>query len=806
MIQADQNLFVLSTNATTYAFAKLDSGHLEHLYYGVKIAHTQGLAQTQGLKSAFGPGNTIAYSESIPQLALEVLPQELSSRGKGDVREPFVSVTTEAGASTSDFKYASHALYNGLGPTPEWSLYEALPLPHLGADLSSAEKTQENSVETLEIILHDAYTSCALKLYYTVFPSADCIVRRSVLVNNGQRQIHLNKLMSQQLDLPHSNLEITSFSGAWAREMHPQKQSVSGAMCQLGASVGVSSNRMNPFFMLHSPKTTESAGACYGFNLLYSGDWHASVQVNSFGATRVLQGVRPDSMKVPLLPGDSWPSPAAVLSFSHSGFSQLSRQMHHFVQRHIVRGTWQYKSRPVLINSWEAFYFNFNQRSLLQLAKRAKNLGIELFVLDDGWFGKRRNDQAALGDWSPNLDKLPKGLKGLGEQLNRMGLDFGIWVEPEMVNPDSDLYRQHPEWALQIPDQEQSLGRHQMILDLSQPAVQEHLYNQLSNMLKNAPITYVKWDMNRIMTDVYSPMTEKSLSAQSGLAHRYVLGLYALLTRLTEQFPHVLFESCASGGNRFDLGMLCYMPQIWASDNTDALSRRDMQTAYSFGYPPSTMGSHVSDVPNHQTLRQTPLATRQTVASFGLLGYELNLAHQSAKDLNAIKAHIAFYKQWRQVLQFGTFYRIDGDDNPEQGQSYTWIAVSPDKRRAVAALVQGLMMPNAPDLRLVLKGLDESLVYRVSSVTQSHTLSTFGDLVNAVSPIPLPKGSLRFQVAEQFYPIPGEEETYQVSGALLMHGGIRLKQGFCGMGFNDQVRLFQDFASRIYVLEARGES
>lgn len=800
MIQIEEQRFVLHTNNTTYSFKIHSSGHLEHLFYGKKLNATTGLEAAYSHKSAFAPGNTIAYSKEHPNLALEVLSQEVSSRGKGDWREPFVAFSTQAGISTSDFIYKGHTVHSGVGPNMELPDHQALPLPHIGGEPESAE-----GVQTLEITLVDPITAVQMHIFYTVFPMADCITRRSVLVNTAKEPISLEKLMSLQLDLPHAHWEITHFTGAWAREMNVNRQPLSGAICQLGSAVGVSSSRMNPFFMVHAPKSTETAGACYGFNLLYSGDWHATVQRNAFGSARVLSGIRPEHTKVLLAPGDTFESPCAVFTYAENGFTGLSHQMHEFVQHHIVRGPWQYKSRPVLINSWEAFYFNFDQTRLLQLAKRSKDLGIELFVLDDGWFGQRDNDTKALGDWKPNLKKLPGGLKGLGDKLVQMGLNFGIWVEPEMVNPDSDLFRAHPEWALNCPTHAQSLGRNQMLLDLSSPLVQSYLFDQLSDMLKSAPITYVKWDMNRIMTDIYSAMLPQSSLAQAGLAHRYVLGLYALLTKLTEAFPAVLFEGCASGGNRYDLGMLCYMPQIWASDNTDAYSRRDMQTSYSFGYPQSTMGSHVSDVPNHQTLRLTPLSTRQAVASFGLLGYELNLAHQSASELKETKEHIALYKKWRQVYQFGTFYRIDLEDNPEQGQSYTWVVVSKDEKRAIATVIQGLMQPNSPELRLKLKGLNPHWIYQVTNQPQTHTLSTFGDLVNAVSPVSLPKGSLRFHLANRFYPIQGEREDLKASGQVLMHGGVRLKQGFCGMGYNDQVRLFQDFSSRTYYLESRGD-
>lgn len=786
--------FTLHTEGTTYAFWVTESGHLEHLYYGPRLHRIEGLLETQRLKSAFGPGNTIAYSEDHPALTLEVLPQETGTRGKGDYREPMVATCDHLGRRSSDLLYCSHQLHPGLGPMPALEPGQALAMPHLG--------DTPDPVETLEILLKDGVQGTAYHLYYTVFYAANTIGRRMVLENTSPGPLIVEKLMSAQLDLPHSAFTLTHFTGAWAREMQRGSMPLSGGLHQLGSTTGTSSNRTNPLFLLHAPKATETSGHCYGFNLVYSGNCQATVEVGAFGSTRVLQGVRPDSLATTLAPGASLATPLAVLTFSDQGFGGISRHLHGFTRHHIVRGPWQYRVRPVLINSWEAFYFDVNKDRLLQLAKRAKTLGVELFVLDDGWFGNRDSDQRGLGDWQCNLKKLPGGLKPLAEQINHLGMDFGIWVEPEMANPDSDLYRAHPEWFFEIPGIRQSLGRHQLLLDLGLPAVQDYLFEALRAILDSAPISYVKWDMNRNMTDVYSKLSPQTPEGQGALSHRYVLGLYGLLSRLTQAFPQVLFEGCASGGNRFDLGMLCYMPQIWASDNTDAHSRVALQTGYSLGYPPSTMGAHVSDVPNHQTLRLTPLATRQTVASFGLLGYELNLAHQSVSDLKAMGAHIDFYKQWRRVLQFGDFYRLEADDFPELRESTGWMSVSQDRRQAVVGLIQGLYTPNQPELRLPLRGLNPELIYRVRQLPVQHSLSTFGDLVNAVSPIKLPKDSLRLKLAERLYPVPGEQLELVASGAVLLQGGIRLHQGFMGMGYNEQVRLYPDFAARLFVLEA----
>lgn len=793
----EDHLFVLHTQDTTYAFRVIETGHLEHLYYGQRLHATEGLVAALGLKSSYVPGNTIAYHASAPSLSLEALPQEVSTTGKGDCREAFVITQDALGRRTSDFVFKTYTRHQGLGPNPVLGDNEALPLPHDGARAPFDE-----GVETLCIFLEDRVQGTTLCLTYTVFYRANVIGKRATLINTSDKSIRVERLMSNQLDLSHHAYELIHFGGAWAREMDQHRTPLSRYE-QLGSQTGTSSNRCNPFFMLKAPRANEDFGDCYGFNLIYSGNWISTLEVDAFGSTRVLQGVRPDTLSKALKPEAVIETPMAIMTYSATGLTNLSHQMHRFVQHHIVRGQWQYRVRPVLINSWEAFYFNVQDKKLLRLARRAKALGVELFVLDDGWFGDRDSDTRGLGDWQENLKKLPRGLEGLAKDIHALGMDFGLWLEPEMVNEDSKLYRQHPDWVLRIPNVDHSLGRNQLLLNLGLKEVTDYLYEVLADILEKAPINYIKWDMNRIVSDVYSPALEPSIEGQQALMHRYVLGLYHLLDRLTRRFPQVLFEGCASGGNRFDLGMLCYMPQIWASDNTDAHARVAIQKHYSYGYPLSTLGAHVSDVPNHQTLREAPLALRQTVASFGLLGYEMNLLTLDGTALKAIGDHIDFYKTYRQVLQFGDFYRLNPEENPELEGSQAFMVVDSEKKRGVLGLMQGLTTANRPQLRLKLKGISETTTYRLYNRHQQYSLRVFGDLVNAVSPIPLPKGSLRFKVAEQLYPIAGETFDLVAQGSILMGGGVRLPQAFIGMGYKDSVRLYQDFASRLYCVEAR---
>ena len=417
----------------------------------------------------------------------------------------------------------------------------------------------------------------------------------------------------------------------------------------------------------------------------------------------------PQSFSYRLEVGEHFEAPEAVMTYSCEGFNTMSQNMHEFVREHIVRGEWKYKERPVLLNSWEASYFDINERKLLKLAKAGKDVGIELFVMDDGWFGTRDDDAQSLGDWSVNEKKLPNGLKGLCRKIKDMGLDFGIWVEPEMINVNSKLYETHPDWVLQIPGKPHSEGRNQRILDLTKSEVREYIITSMKNIFSSADISYVKWDMNRIFSDVYSDGL--SSDRQGEVFHRYVMGLYEIMKELTESYPNILFEGCASGGNRFDLGILCYFPQIWASDNTDAVSRADIQTGYSYGYPMSTVAAHVSSCPNHQTLRITPLESRFNTAAFGILGYECNLCDMKKEDLAAIKAQIELYKHWRKDMQFGNFYRGRGYNNGAYGNITEWTCVSPDKKRAVGYIAQKLVSPNTQYEYFKAKGLEKDKKY-----------------------------------------------------------------------------------------------
>lgn len=783
MIFQNDKFFALETKHTTYAFRILETGQAEQLYYGPKITLGKDLSGLKALceQHAYAPGNSICYDQGHLNFTLEDMCLEMSSYGKGDIREPFLEIVHGDGSRTSDFLYDHFEIHEGKTALKE------LPSALSGVD------SQE-----LCLFLTDKRGKMSLELRYVVYESCDCITRSAILTNNGEVPVTVNRLMSGQLDLPTDGWRLTSFHGAWTREMTREDRMLLPGKYVGGSFTGTSSNRCNPFFMVSRPETTEANGLVYGFNLIYSGNHMECCEVNAYGKTRIVQGMNPTGFAWSLAPGQQLEAPEMVFTVSGKGFNGLSQHMHAFVRNNIVRGSWAKKQRPILLNSWEAAYFDINEHKLLELAKAGKKAGIELFVMDDGWFGNRRDDQRSLGDWTPNLKKLPEGVFGICEKIRNLGLLFGIWVEPEMVNTDSDLYREHPDWCLQIPGADHSEGRNQRILDFCNPGVQEYIIRAMSEVFASADISYVKWDMNRIMSDVYSPYLAKEKQGET--AHRYVLGLYHVMETLVKRFPDILFEGCASGGNRFDLGILCYFPQIWGSDNTDAICRAEIQTGYSYGYPLETVGAHVSGCPNHQTLRKTPLETRFAVAAFGSLGYECNFVDMKKEDLDAVKAQITLYKKLRPVMQFGSFYRgrtFKDDD----GNICEWTVVSRNRTKAVGMLLQKQVSPNTQFQYYKAQGLKKDKVYHFTNRKLKYNVKEFGDLVNTVAPIHVKQDSLVHNAIAAAVRMDGEIEDYYVYGDVLMNAGVKLKQGFGGTGYNDQVRHFPDYAARMYFME-----
>lgn len=798
MIRKYNQCFVLETDHTTYCFHVLKTGHLEHLYYGRKVTLTDDVDMEALVeKHAFMPGNTNAYNQENTAFSLEDIRLEMSSYGKGDIREPFIEVIHGDGSYTSDFLFESAQITKGKEE------YSTLP--------GSYDET--GAVDHLCVTLKDIQYSLVLELHYYVYEACDVITRSARLVNVGGEDIRLTRLMSAQVDFDTPEYVLTTFTGAWAREMKRTDVRIASGKHVNASYTGTSSNRSNPFVMLSRPETSEDLGDCYGFNLIYSGNHYEAVEVSGYGKTRIVTGINPQSFCFLIGAGESFEAPEAVMTYSHEGYNGMSCHMHRFVREHIVRGEWKYKARPILLNSWEASYFDINERKLLQLAKAGKEVGVELFVMDDGWFGTRDDDTQSLGDWEVNRKKLPDGVEGLARKVRELGLDFGIWVEPEMVNVKSRLYGSHPDWVLQIPEKPHAEGRNQRILDLTNKEVQDYIIEEMGRVFSTAGVTYVKWDMNRTVTDYFSGRLPAE--RQGEVAHRYVMGLYRCMKELTERFPEILFEGCAAGGNRFDLGILCYFPQIWASDDTDALCRAEIQTGYSYGYPLSAVSAHVSACPNHQTLRSTPLETRFHVACFGVCGYECNLCDMKKEELEAVKAQIVLYKKWRDVLQTGAFYRgrtfAAGGQGAESclgcsgGNVTEWTCVSRDRTKAVGFLMQKVVVPNTQYECYKAKGLNPGWKYHFYNRALKYDVREFGDLVNTVSPIHIKQDSLMHRAVARFVKMDGEEENCYAYGDTLMYGGVRLKQSFGGTGYSGDVRHFPDFASRIYFMEAQDQ-
>ena len=691
-ISADRTL-TLQTRNTTYQMQITESGYLRHLYYGRAIPNECQAHQLARLDVAFSPNpHHLGLARSF---SLDTQPQEYSTANTGDFRVPALMAVTADGRYGNALTYVSHDIRPG-----KYAL-EGLPCATAG----------EGECDTLSIVMKDADTGLTVELLYGVYAAEDVITRAARIVNNGEQTVTLSRASSLTLDLPYGDWQLVHFQGRHAMERQMERVDIMHGIQSVASTRGASSHHHNPFVILADRNATEEVGECVGVMPVYSGNHRTDVEKDQMDSVRVVSGINPELFRWTLEPGEAFTCPEAILSFTHTGLGQLSRNYHRFIREHIARSAWNHKTRPVLLNNWEATYFNFNTDKILEIARQAKEMGVELLVLDDGWFGNRFDDNRALGDWFVNEEKLPGGLDRLIEGVNALGLRFGIWMEPEMVSEDSDLYRAHPDWALTVPGRHPALGRNQLILDMGRADVVEYLYNIISGLLKKHHIEYVKWDMNRNMTDVYSRVLPAERQGEA--AHRYMLGVYSLLERLTTAFPDVLWEGCAGGGGRFDAGMLCYFAQFWLSDDTDALERLTIQHGSTFGYPVSTMGAHVSICPNHQTGRTVPLGTRAVVAMSGTFGYELDPAHLTADERTQVQGQIARFKAWYDVIQNGDYYRLTA---PGEGRCMAWQFVSPDKGEALLNVVVTHTTPNMRPIHLRLRGLDPDATYRVAEM------------------------------------------------------------------------------------------
>ncbi len=768
-----QTQFKLDCQNLSYVFQTTKYGHLENLYLGL---HTDdkdfSLSQK---KNNAGYGSSVCYKEGDNNYCLDDIMLEYSGIGKGDFRNSPVEIRMPQGGFTTDFIYQSHTITEGASFSTEYPLaYE--------------DETEKEGVQTLTILTKDEALDVFLTLEYVVFPTSNVIARRVILENKEKNPLEIRKLMSMMIDLDETDFTMVSFDGGWSKEGHRNESCLSEGIHIISSTTGGSSNRHNAGVILKKKNATEDTGLCFGFNLVYSGNHHTAIEKSPNGTLRIENGINPHCFSFALKVGETFETPQSIMSFSFDGMNGLSKNFHSFIKKNIVRGEHKNKERPVLINGWEALMFDFKERKLVSLAKQAKKLGVELFVLDDGWFGKRNNDKAGLGDYWINKKKLPNGLEGLIKKINKVGLSFGLWFEPEMVNKNSDLYKAHPEWAVTEPGRTPSFGRNQLVLDVTNPEVRNYIVENVNGILKANNIEYVKWDMNRHMSDMFS----STLINQGEFFHKFTLGLYDILTRITTANPKILFESCSSGGNRFDLGMLCFMPQVWTSDDTDPIERLSIQGGLSCLYPPSTFGAHVSMTPHAQTLRNTPLSTRFNVSSFGLLGYELDLAELTLEEKKEIKEQISFYKKYRKTLQFGDF------SHSFKNNKVQWQAQD-NSTTIVGNFQNGIHAAPNNDV-LYAKNIDATQKYKIWSKPQRIAIKTFGGLMKHIFPIKLHAEGFILRTINKFYSMKDAKEEYIASGAQII-SGIRLNQQFTGTGYNEKTRLLGDYGSTLYIIE-----
>lgn len=683
--------FHLYNDQISYLMKIMRNGQMGQLYFGKRIPQKDNYDYLT--ENTYRPVSAFVY-ENEYSFSLEHLKQEYPSYGTTDFRMPAVEVSQQNGSRITNFQYVSHKIYPGK------PALEGLPATYTQADAEA---------DTLEILLRDELLGVELTLLYTIFQNENAIARSARFQNHGAVDYQLTTAMSLCLDLPDDDYEWIQFSGAWGRERYVKSRRLQQGIQSVGSTRGASGHFHNPFVVLKRPQADEFQGEVMGFSLVYSGNFLAQAEVDTFHVTRMMIGIHPAGFSWCLKPGGSFQTPEAVLVYSDGGMNAMSQTFHRLYRTRLARGVWRDKERPILLNNWEATYFNFTEEKLLAIAKTAKEAGVELFVLDDGWFSTRCGETSGLGDWWPNTDRLPNGIQGLSEKIEALGLKFGLWFELEMVNKDSELYRNHPDWILHTPDRSVSHGRKQYVLDFSRKEVVDYIYIMTAKILRESKISYVKWDMNRNITECYS--TAYEACQQGEIFHRYILGLYDLYERLTSEFPHILFESCASGGGRFDPGLLYYAPQAWTSDDTDAVERLKIQYGTSYAYPLSSMGAHVSITPNHQLGRSTPLKMRGDVACFGAFGYELDLAQLSAEELEEVKQQIRFVKTYRHMIHTGSFYRLL---SPFEGNITAWMVVSEDQKHAIVAYFKVLNDANCEYRRIRLKGLKEEICYRVA--------------------------------------------------------------------------------------------
>lgn len=717
----ESRVFTLQTKNTTYQMKADDKGVFLHTYYGEKTDNSDKSYLIRCADRGFS-GNPYEVGTFDRSYSLDMLPQEYSCFGTGDYRISALRVRQADGSRAAELRYAGCETRKGKYAIP---------------GLPAAYGAQEEA-DTLEVILKDEACGIEVRLLYGVFEKKDVITRAVRITNRSERPVVLEKAASLCLDWQQGEFDWLTFYGRHAMERNVQRTGIAHGVQSVGSVRGASSHHYNPFAVLCEKGTDETKGLCYGFSFMYSGEFLIEAEKDQADQTRFVCGIHPDDFDWTLNPGESFDTPEVLMSCSAEGFGGMSRNLHDLIRENVCRGEWKHKRRPILINNWEGTYFDFTGDKLVSIAEEAAKLGVELFVMDDGWFGKRDSDNSGLGDWYPNEEKLGCTLKELGERIEALGMKFGIWFEPECISEDSDLYRAHPDWAVQIPGRKPNLSRNQLILDFSREDVQEYIIERLSAVLDSAPISYVKWDFNRSICDKFS--ANLSAGRQGEMAHRFVLGLYRVLEELLERYPHLLLEGCSGGGGRFDTGMLYYSPQIWCSDDTDAIERLQIQYGTSFAYPVNTMGAHVSAVPNHQTGRVTPIATRACVAMAGTFGYELDVNKMTDEEKEAVKRQIQIFKEQYDLISYGDYYRLT---DVQKSSCAVWETVAKDGSEALVSAVWQHVQATPAFLNVKVRGLCEDGMYRVMRTA-------------------LKKKDAGAQ----------EKEDQVISGSSLMHGGL----------------------------------
>ena len=690
----ENRLFTLCTKNSMYQVKADDKGILLHTYYGRKTDICDYSYLIQRRDHGFSGNPDEAAGDRT--YSTDTLPQEYSSFGSGDYRESALDIRYDNGTRTLGLRYEGYEIIKGK--------YSIPGLPAMYAD--------ENEAETLVITLRDDVQDVRVKLYYGVVEDLDVITRSVSVENHGKAPVQLERVMSLCLDQPYGDWDWMTFYGKHEMERQLSRTPIHHGVQSVGSLRGASSHQYNPFVMLADKNATETSGECYGFSLLYSGNFLAAAEKDQFDQTRLIMGIHPGNFEFLLREGEIFHAPEVMMVYSAEGFEKMSNCYHKAVREHVCRGRFKLERRPVLINNWEGTYFDFTGEKLLEMAKEAASCGVELFVMDDGWFGKRDDDNSGLGDWQVNEKKLGCTLSELAERIHGLGMKFGIWYEPECVSEDSDLYRAHPDWAFTVPGRRPNRGRNQLVLDFSREDVRNHIFDEMTKVLDKANVDYLKWDFNRSISDIYCAALPAD--RQGEVPHRYVLGLYEFLDRLGKRYPDMLIEGCSGGGGRFDAGMLHYTSQIWCSDDTDTIERLKIQYGTSFAYPVSAVGSHVSACPNHQTGRFVPFETRAAVAMAGTFGYELDPAKLSEEEKTQIRGQIEEFKKYYYVIHFGDYYRLT--NAMEEGPYAAWEFVSEDGNEALVSVVASRVRANDPGVRIRLRGLKENQMYLVNGV------------------------------------------------------------------------------------------